>query len=502
VGREPADAVSNVIEFPLSVRLRGLVSEIAAFFEGRGVPAYAVGGFVRDGLQGRTFNDLDIAIAADPLELAPAIAEAFGGSFFPLDEERRLVRVLLPEAGVHLDLQPLKGPIEEDLGTRDFTIDAMGAELGQAAAGRLALIDPTGGLADLRGGIVRAVREPNLIEDPLRLLRGVRLAVALGFEIEPETAEMIQRSSSLVATAAAERQRDELVLILASGSAGRGLRMMDELGLLPAVLPELDVTRGVDQPKEHHWDVFNHSLQTVGAMEMLLAAEEPEAEMHRWLRQELWSQLGWWPQARAEMGGERGTILKMACLLHDIGKPETKSFQEDGRMRFFGHAEAGATIAGKLLRRLRFPSRESAQVTAMIDAHMRPLQMAQQGAPTNRAIYRFFRDTGGAGADTLFLSLADHLAAVGPRVTHEGWRRHVAIVSYILRKASEERELITPPRLIDGDELMAELGIPPGRELGRILEVIREGQAAGEVKSREDGLRLARQYLEQSATSG
>ena len=494
--------MSNVIDFPLSDRLRGLVSELAAFFEARDVPAHAVGGFVRDGLLRRAFNDLDIAIAADSLELAPAIAEAFGGSFFPLDEERRLVRVLLPEAGVHVDLQPLKGEIEADLRTRDFTIDAMGAELAQAESGQITLIDPTGGLADLRARTVRAVSEANLVEDPLRLLRGIRLAAVLDFEIEPETAEIVRRNGALVTAAAAERQRDEVTLIMASGRAGAGLRLMDELGLLSQVMPELDVTRGVDQPKEHHWDVFNHSIEAVAAMEMLLAEEEPVEEMSRWLRQELWAQLGWWPEARSHFSGERGTVLKIACLLHDIGKPATKSFQEGGRMRFFGHAEAGGAIAGRLVRRLRFPAREIAQVTAMIGAHMRPLQMAQQGAPTNRAIYRFFRDTGGAGADTLFLSLADHLAAVGPRVTREGWQRHVAIVSYILRKASEEREVIAPPRLIDGDELMAELGIPPGRELGRILEMIREAQAAGEVRSREDGLRLARGYLGGPAASG
>jgi poly(A) polymerase len=294
--------------------------------------------------------------------------------------------------------------------------------------------------------VVRAVSEANLVEDPLRLLRGVRLATVLGFEIEPETTEMIRRNAEHITEVAAERQREELMLILGTGRAGASLRILDDLGLLSRLLPELDVTRGVDQPKEHHWDVFNHSLQAVGAMEMLLAAEEPEGELHRWLRQELWSQLSWWPEARAQVSGERAAVLKLACLLHDIGKPETKSFQEDGRMRFFGHADAGAAIARKLLRRLRFPSRETARVAAMVGAHMRPLQMAQQGAPTNRAIYRFFRDTGGAGADTLFLSLADHLAAVGPRVTREGWRRHVAIVSYILRKASEEREVITPRR--------------------------------------------------------
>ncbi|HET8944668.1 MAG TPA: HD domain-containing protein [Dehalococcoidia bacterium] len=491
--------MSTLTDFPLTGPRRQLVSELAAFFEALGVHAYAVGGLVRDALLDRPFNDLDIGIEADPLELAPQIASAFEGTFFMLDEERRIVRVLLPEREAQVDLQRLKGAIEEDLRTRDFTIDAMGAELPQAASGRIELIDPAGGFADLRARSVRAVSEANLVDDPLRLLRGVRLAAVLDFEIEPDTAEIIRRNARLLATSAAERQRDELMLILGSGRARRGLRLMDELGLLSVVIPELDVTRGVDQPKEHHWDVFNHSIESVAAMEMLLSDEAPEKDA--WLWRELWSGLGWWPEARAATGGDRAAVLMMACLLHDIGKPATKTFQEDGRMRFFGHAEAGAAAATKLLTRLRFPSRQAAAVSAMIDAHMRPLQMAQQGAPTDRAIYRFFRDTAGAGADTLLLSLADHLAAVGPRVSEEGWRRHVAIVSYILRRAAEDRHVIMPPRLIDGDELMAELGIPPGKELGKILEMIREGQAAGEVKSREDGLRLARAYLEGSSAS-
>ena len=489
----------NVIDFPLSVPLRALVLEIAGFFRARQVCAYAVGGFVRDGLLGRTVSDLDIGIDADPLTLSPDLAETFGGSFFALDETRRLVRVMLPEAAVHVDLQPLRGSVEEDMRTRDFTIDAMAGELSRAGSGAIELTDPMAGLADLRNGVVRAVAEGNLIEDPLRLVRGVRLATVLGFEIERNTAEMIRRNAPLASTPAPERQRDELMLILGSERAGRGLQYLEDLGLLTCLLPELDVTRGVDQPKEHHWDVFNHSLQAVGAMEMLLAEEEPDDEVHGWLWQELWSQLNWWPEARGQLSGERGAVLRLACLLHDIGKPATKSFQEDGRMRFFGHADAGAAISRKLMRRLRFPSREAALVGAMVGAHMRPLQMAQQGAPTNRAIYRFFRDTGGAGADTLFLSLADHLAAVGPRVTREGWRRHVAIVSYILRKASEEREVITPRRLIGGDELMVELDVPAGPELGRILEKIREAQAAGEVRSRTEALELARRCLAQSA---
>src|SRR3970282_2208747 len=183
-------------------------------------------------------NDLDIGIDADPVKLSPGLAEAFGGSFFALDETRRLVRVMLPEAGVHLDLQPLRGSIEEDLRTRDFTVERRAADVWQA-------------------GVVGAVSEPNLVEDPLRLLRGVRLATVLGFEIEPETTEMIRRNAEHITEAAADRQREELMLILGTGRAGAGLRILDDLGLLSRLLPELDVTRGVDQPKEHHWDVLN-----------------------------------------------------------------------------------------------------------------------------------------------------------------------------------------------------------------------------------------------------
>jgi UTP:GlnB (protein PII) uridylyltransferase len=190
-------------------------------------------------------------------------------------------------------------------------------------------------------------------------------------------------------------------------------------------------------------------------------------------------------------------VIKLACLLHDIGKPVTKSFQEDGRMRFFGHAAAGAELARKLMRRMHFSSRETKMVTGMVDAHMRPLQMAQQGPPSNRAIYRFFRDTGEAGADTLFLSLADHMAAVGPRLSMDGWRRHLAIISHILRRQMEDPSVISPVQLLRGDDLMTALGVAPGPELGRLLELVREAQAAGEVETKEEALDLARRHLEQ-----
>ena len=290
--------VPQEIDFPLNERLRGLVAGLSQLFESRGVAAYATGGFIRDVLRANPVRDLDVSIDADPCSLAPEIADAFGGSFFVMDEARRLVRVLLPDAAVHLDLQPLRGSIQEDLGTRDYTIDAMAAPLPEAASGRIGLIDPTGGLADLRSGMVRAVSEANLLDDPLRMLRGARLAAVLAFELDPATADMIRRNAAQVTTSAVERQRDEIMLIMGTDHAGAGLRLLDELGLLAHVLPELDVTRGVDQPKEHHWDVFNHSIEAVAAMDMLLADDAVTSGQAKAFCDELWRALSWWEAAR------------------------------------------------------------------------------------------------------------------------------------------------------------------------------------------------------------
>jgi len=488
-------------DYRLEGPFRAILSELAAVLSVQRVEAWATGGFLRDVLLGRDVKDLDVTIAADPLELGPVIADTFGGDYFPLDAERGRVRILLPGHDMHLDLMPLAGSMEEDLRSRDFTMDAMAAPLNELASGSIRLIDPTGGLSDLRDRIVRHVSEQALLDDPLRLLRGVRLAVLLDFTIEPTTAEAISRHAGLVERVAMERQRDELVQILRTPRGAPGLWLMDDLDLLDHVLPELAVTRDVEQPKEHYWDVFHHCLAVVEALDMMLGEDEPEGEPAKSLWNELWTRIEWWAGRRTYFSAEfvpnthRCSLMKLAGLLHDIGKPQTKSFDNTGRMRFFGHADAGAQIATGLMQRLRFSSRETGLVRGMIDAHMRPVQMAQQGAPSRKAIYRFFRDTGEAGIDTLLLSLADHLGTAGPRVDLENWRRHVAVIDYVLRMRLQEGVVTEPPKLVDGEDLMSSLGIPPGPRVGELLELVREAQAAGDVITRDDAIALARREL-------
>ncbi|MEX0683955.1 MAG: HD domain-containing protein [Dehalococcoidia bacterium] len=480
---------------------RELIRELLAFFEARGTEAYAAGGFLRDGLLGVRARDIDLAISGDPFVLGRELADVLSGAFVELDLGRKHARIVLSEGDAVIDLTPFDGTIEDDLRRRDYTIDALGARLADTLAEETHVIDPTGGLADLDARLVRATSEEALRADPLRPLRGARIAAQLGFELEPVTREMVERLAPTVSDAAPERQREELMRVFAAPLAGRGVRLLEELGLLAVVLPELDVTRGVEQPKEHTYDVFGHCLTAVEKLDVLLADEEPDGEVDGRLWRELWSALGWWSggheymRAPVVMGTPRGALLKFCGLLHDIGKPATKTFEESGRMRFFGHSDVGAEMAVSLMRRLRFSGREIDIVRRMIEAHLRPVQMAQERVPSKRAVYKFFRDTGGAGIDTLFLSLADHLATVGPDINWNGYRAHVAVTGHILRTYFEDERVTAPPKLLSGEDLMAEFGLEPGPLLGELLEAVREAVATGEVRTREDALALARERL-------
>jgi len=467
-----------------------------------------VGGFLRDALLGRESHDVDVAVAADPLSVGRQLADALAGHFVRLHEEHKAARIVLPaeKAVRSLDLLPLRVDIETDLGERDLTINAMAVRLeALVGQGQPSIIDPYGGRRDLAEGIVRMVRPEAFRADPLRLLRAVRLCAELDFGLDPQTAAVMAESASLLSRAAPERQRDELMRILATSRAAPGVRLADNLGLLEPILPEVTATRGEEQPKEHQWDVFEHSLEAVAALDALLSSKEP-ADGH-WARlwRELWRKMDEFPavgghfQEEVSQGHSRVALLKLGALLHDVAKPETRTIDDDGRMRFFGHAQVGARRATAAARRLRFSGAEVRQVEAMVKEHLRPLQIARDGPPSRRALYRYFRDTGEAAIDVLFLSLADHLATVGPRLDWDDWRAHLAVVGYILAWRFQE-ELAAPPRLVTGHDLMEALGLSPGPLVGRLLETVQEAQAAGEVTTREEALALARQELEQIGT--
>ncbi|MEX0785518.1 MAG: HD domain-containing protein [Dehalococcoidia bacterium] len=464
-----------------------------------GQAGYLVGGSLRDSLLGRRIVDLDLAVGGDAPTFARALARRLDGHFVTLDDERGTSRIVLEDGPVRvIDVAELRGDIETDLGLRDFTVDAIAAPIDEVAVGEdVELIDPHGGLSDIEARVVRLVSEQALVDDPLRLLRAVRLCAQLEFDLAPESADAIRMHAALISEPAAERQRDELARCLATDRAAAALRLMDGLGLLERLLPEITAGRGVTQPKEHHYDVFDHNIEAVAALDFLLGEREPDGAREASFRRELWSALSF-DVARAHLalevseGRSNKVLLKLATLLHDVAKPETRAPDETGRIRFFGHAERGAETARAIMRRLRFSRRETDLVALMVEEHLRPGQLSQEGAPSRRALYRYFRDTGEAADSILLLTLADAYSAGGPRIDIGRWRGHVAYIAHVLSRRDEDETIARPPRLLTGEDVMAELGIGPGPEVGRLLAEVEEAHAGGEVAGRAAALAFVR----------
>lgn len=488
--------------FALGGEVRQLLSRLRAFCQAEGVSPYLVGGLVRDGLLGRPSRDLDLALAGDALAFARRLAQAWGGRFVLLDQERGVARVALPpaEAGGrpwHLDCAAMAGEdIAEDLARRDFTIDAMAVALADWEAPEPPLIDPCGGRRDLAARLVRVVSPASLSDDPARLLRAYRLAAELQFALEPGTASLIKQHAPLATRVAGERVREELLGLLDQPGASAYLQAMSDTGLLDQVFPELALGRGVAQPPEHHWDVYRHSLETVAALEGLLR-QMPAADAI--LQPVPWDEgLAAYFQETVSGAHPRSTYTKLAALLHDIGKPGAKTAEDGGRIRFFGHPAAGADMARQRLERLRFSSQEADLVEAMVRHHLRPGPWGTAEPPSPRAVFRFFRDTGPAGLATCFLALADHLASRGPDLELAPWQEHAQGVALALAR---HREVKAAParRAITGHDLLEVLGLAPGPGVGRLLSALEEAQAAGEWATREEALDWARRYLESGA---
>jgi putative nucleotidyltransferase with HDIG domain len=471
----------------------------------RGVRVWPVGGAVRDALLGRPLHDWDFAVDRGAMKLARAVGDALGGAYYPLDEERDTSRVVLVgEDGVCLclDFAALRGDsLESDLLARDFTINAL------ALDDTGTLIDVTGGLTDLEDGCVRAVSDQAFQDDPLRLLRAVRIAAELGFQIEPQTAAWMRRDAHLLIEPSAERVRDEFMRVLSLPGAAASLERLDEFGLLALMLPEIESLKGVEQSPPHRHDVWRHTLATVDALEGGVAivcsndfsrSSQTDVPPAAW--GDLARTLGQFAgnvtdhlAVEVSGGHNRAQLLRLAALFHDVGKPKTQSAGDDGRIHFHNHELVGAQMAAARLRELRFSRDEVERVRTVVGAHMRPAHLACVDDLTRRAIYRFFRATSCGGVDVVLLCLADHLATWGPALREERWARRLEVAETLLTHWFDRyAETVAPLPLLTGSELIAELGLEPGPQIGRLLRALQEAQAAGEVRTREEALALVR----------
>ena len=462
--------------------LRAFLTRLAALTE---QPVYLVGGSVRDLLAGAgTVKDIDLLMRSGSEDVARAFADAVGGSFFFLDEERRITRVVKHEAGAALqfDFTNVEGPdLNADLARRDFTINAMALDLRLFLAGRTldGLIDLFGGREDVRQRIVRVADPKVLDDDPLRLLRAARFAATLGYTIEKGTADHIRTRAALVTRPSAERVRDELFQIFSARDAGRYLPLLESLGLLTVLLPELAPLKHFAPGKHHLYDIFTHSLRTAAYTDAVvddLAALTPAhaATVVEHLDETL------------EQFVTRRAALRFACLLHDTAKAETCSRDDDGDIHFFGHDQAGAVKAQAVCERFRLSNGTTSVVARLIKHHMRPLNLAGPGGPSKRALYRYCRDLKDAVPESIVLSLAD-ARATAEVMPAEGFTDTRELSGQVLGYYYEKYLKAEARPFVSGKDLVS-LGMKPGPRFRKIIEDVRERQADGSLKDRQEAL--------------
>lgn len=410
-----------------------------------GHKAFWVGGCVRDRLLNRPVKDYDVATSARPEEVAAIFPEAlhyarrFGVMVVPEGDDRTEVATFRRDHGIGDGRRPDRVTFttdeREDVKRRDFTINAVL----QCPDGG-GPIDFVGGLEDLHSKVVRAIGDPMLrfTEDRLRMLRAVRFAASLGFEIEDGTMAAIRRLAPLIDSVAAERVRDELGRILTEGHARRGFELLDESQLLERLLPEVASLKGVAQPPQFHpeGDVWQH---TMAMLEGLRKPSEPFA----------WG-----------------------VLLHDVGKPDT--FEQADRIRFHGHVQQGVELAGAICSRLRFSNADSAHVVSLVRNHMKFMDLRRMRPAKLR---RFLEQP--QFKDHLELHRLDCVASHGKLDNH-------AFAAERLQQLTDEQPVV---RLLTGRDLIA-AGYAPGPLFGEILSAVEERQIEGGLKSRAEALRF------------
>jgi len=411
---------------------------------------------------------------------------------------------------------PLAGALGVGVGALGDRTDALAVGMGTDTLASQ-LIDPLNGLGDLQVHRLKAVDDQVFRHDPLRMLRAVRLMMRYQLQIDHWTASLITRDAGLLPEVALERVHDELYAILGPDGAASRLHFLDEHGLFMVIFPEFALARGMPQPKPHYWDVLTHSIETVGALEQIAhLVQEKTALPHHDVNVGV-------PFTGTRRGGENAPTddlaeislllqeaeqqgifsftgltaprMKLAALLHDIGKPVTYSCDQEGAIHFYNHPLAGVPLVEHVLRRLCASTHDRRLAQLVAAHHMRPGQLGHDGPVTPRAIRRYFVDLGPTGIDVALFSLADHLATLGPQPPADSWQRHLGVVRLLLTRYIRERDSILPPRLISPEELLRRLKLARGPIIGQLLDLISEAQAEGTIHSKEEAIWFAEEHL-------
>lgn len=462
------------------------LSAVSAVSRKKKLDIWLVGGFLRDNhlKLKKDFVDFDFCVEKDVLAVVKEFSKKISSKFIVLDREQGSFRVILKKKGKFYtyDFSKMRGEdFKSDLSLRDFTINTLAVNLRIA---KPKLIDLFGAKRDLSRKIIRVVNEEVLFDDALRILRGFSFMVNYGFRIEVKTLRAMAKFKRFLKNVSGERINEELFKMLSCERSYYAFKKMDELRILDEIIPYVSKARGVYQGKFHHLDVWPHSLETLRQFELIYRRLfKNKKEVAAYLNQEL------------AQGRKRIQVLKLACLLHDIGKPRAKR-RKQKRTIFHTHEKIGREMSEEIARRLRLSLKETEVLKKLVFWHLRPGYLADQKIPSRRAGYRFFRDTGEEGVSVIILSLSDWRATRGPLIDMTKRKGHERVMlklisGYFLAKAN--RPL---PVLVDGYDIMRKFSLQPSALIGDILRKIKEEQALGKISTRSEAYQVARKVVE------
>ena len=448
-------------------------------------PLYLVGGTVRDLLLGDQPKDLDL-VCRNAKDFAHLLGECKNAAVVPMEKKpaEPCYRVVDREHPDNfLDIAEMRGPtIYDDLGRRDFTINAIAAEVrNDGTVGTIC--DPFDGAGDLERKTIKMTGKDSFVSDPLRILRAFRFSATLGFTIEPRAMEEMKRCAALLQPVSGERIMAELLLILKTPHSASFIREMDRCGVLEVLFPEIIFMKGCKQNGFHHQDVWEHSL---------LVTENGERILNN-----LTSYFGDWAEAVLNNLAEnnRLPLLKLAALVHDIGKPLTRgTHTKTGRITFYGHDEEGARLVDAIAERMKLSGKDRDYLSLLVTEHLHVLSLAGN---TVRAAtrMRWFRKMKDNAIPAIMLGIADVESSLGSESTGK-WRNHYLEWSKDTVRDYYEtiRTRLESKNLITGTDLIS-LGVEPGPEMGRVLAILRNAQDTGEISTSEDALALAKGLL-------
>jgi poly(A) polymerase len=433
----------------------GAVLELGERFAAAGHELALVGGPVRDALLGRPVTDLDLTTDATPeriVELVSGAADAvwdvgmaFGTVGVKIGDERLEITTYRAEAYDRTSRKPevsFGTSLAEDLVRRDFTVNAMAVRVPSWE-----FVDLHDGLADLAAGRLRTPGRPedSFSDDPLRMMRAARFASSLGFGVDREVVEAMTAMSGRLAIVSAERVRDELVKLVLGQDPRAGLALLVETGLAQLVLPELPALALEVDEHHRHKDVYEHTLQVLERAIALETSHEPTS------------------------GPD--FVLRFAALMHDVGKPKTRRFEDDGRVSFHHHEVVGARMTRKRMQILRFPTDVTDEVCTLVELHLR-FHGYGDGEWTDSAVRRYVRDAGDQLVRLHKLTRAD--CTTRNKRKADRLARAYDHLEERIAELSEQEELAAMRPDLDGNQIMEILGIPPGREVGEAYRYLLE----------------------------